>query len=93
MGRTVGELMDTMDAVEWQEWVDAYSRDPWTDDRFDMHAAQICATIAQVNGADVDVADFMPKRGPKADEVELSDDQLKYRAVKANALMGGSYTK
>jgi hypothetical protein len=55
-----------------------------------MRAAQICSVLAKVNGAKAEASDFMPKFGPPAELIERSDDDLLLRALKTNALMGGT---
>jgi hypothetical protein len=87
LGRTVGELLDSIDAAELQEWFAYYELDPWTTDRFDSHAAMICSTIARVNGADLPPSAFIPEYGPEPEP--KSDEQLKDIAVKLNAMFGG----
>jgi hypothetical protein len=88
LGRTVSELLDTIDAAELQEWFAFYELDPWTTDRQDAHAAMICSTIARVNGADLPPSAFMPEYGPEPEP--KSDEELRDIAFKLNAMMGGT---
>jgi hypothetical protein len=93
MGRTVGELLDTVDQVELAEWAAFYDLDPWTADRADMNAAMICSVLAHVHGVKAPPSDFMPEYGPPPEPVERSDEDLIGLAQKFNALMGGTVRK
>ena len=91
MGRTVGELLDTLDAAELHDWMAVYSSDPWGEDRADLRAGIIAATIAWGNGAKgAKPADFMPSFGEPPEPEVKSDEQLLAMAKKLNAMMGGT---
>ena len=88
LGRTVAELLDTIDATELVEWAAVYDCDPWTEDRADMRAALVCSTLARVNGAKVTTADFMPNFGPRETE-PMTDDELRHQAIVFAAMFKG----
>jgi hypothetical protein len=50
LGRTLGELGATMSSQEFSVWMDEYAREPWGDNRADLHAAMLGATIANHAG-------------------------------------------
>lgn len=87
----MGELLDSMDAAELQEWFAFYELDPWTADRQDANAAMISSTIARVNGADLPPSAFIPNYGPEPEP--KSDEDLRDIAFKLNAMMGGKVVK
>jgi hypothetical protein len=87
LGRTVGELLDSIDAAELQEWFAYYELDPWCTDRQDANAAMICSTIARVHGADLPPSAFMPEYGPEPEE--KTDEELRDAAFRLNAMFGG----
>lgn len=62
--KTVGELLDTMDSLELSEWMAFASLEPLDGDRGDIHAAQVCAILAnQWRGKEskpVEIVDFIP---------------------------------
>lgn len=91
MGRTVRELLQSMDAVEFRQWLALYERDPWTEDRSDLRAGIIAATVANANSTKrrFKPSDFVPdyeRRRRKA----MTPDQLRDMALRINAMMGGS---
>lgn len=61
LGRTVGELMQTISSDELTEWSAFYRLDPFGDLRQDMQAALIASTLANVHapkGTSYTMADF-----------------------------------
>lgn len=91
MGRTVRELLDSMSAVEFQNWLAYAEVDPWDEQRADLRAAQTTAMILSVNtGKWQAPSDFVPKYGPVNTE-PMDDDQLLLMGMKL-AAMGGSGT-
>lgn len=49
MGRTVGELLDSISYPELLEWGEFYGVEPFGEWRADVRTAQIAQTIANVN--------------------------------------------
>jgi hypothetical protein len=80
MGRTVSELLDSIDAAELNDWIAYYSHDPW-DIRQDFAAAQVCSTIARVHGVGIGPDGFMPQYGPRPEPEPMSDEDLKHQAL------------
>ena len=83
LGRTVNELISTLDAAELVEWMAFYRIDPWGGYRTDLAAATIAATMANIKRAPNQTAystdDFIPyQRLP-----ELVDDQAISAGCKA----------
>lgn len=50
MGRTLGELCETMTSAEWGLWLEMYQTDPWDMSREDWNAGLVAATIANYAG-------------------------------------------
>lgn len=50
MGRTLGELCETMSGEEFGLWRALYLREPWGEDRADARAGVIASTIANYAG-------------------------------------------
>jgi Protein of unknown function (DUF4035) len=67
LGRTVGELLDTMDSVELSEWMAYDHLSPIGDERQDLMSGIIASTIANANRsssrAPFRPADMVPKWG------------------------------
>lgn len=59
LGRTVGELMESMTAAELMLWRAYDAQSPIGDVRGDVQAALIASTTAQVQGAKVTLADLL----------------------------------
>ena len=60
---TVRELLARIDSLELAEWMQFYGASPFGDERNDLHAGIIAATIANVNsskGRAFQPQDFMP---------------------------------
>jgi hypothetical protein len=82
LGRTLNELMHTMTAEEFGLWQQSYLQDPWGEERADLRAGIIAATIANVHrGKDTEpykAADFKPNYSkPKpAETSEESPEQF-----------------
>ncbi|EGP47151.1 phage tail assembly protein T [Achromobacter insuavis] len=79
LGRTLGELMDTIDTHEvslWREW-DRTS--PLGDERADVLMASLAATVAQAAGAKLRAADMLVRWGAQDEEppAEAGADALK----------------
>lgn len=60
MGRTVRETLESIDAIEWQMWVEFYNQNPWGEERGDLRNAIVAQTIASSHGAKTKLTDFMP---------------------------------
>ena len=90
MGRTVRELLHSMDAAELQEWVAYYELDPWTDDRADLRAGIVAATVANANSTKGKFRprDFMVEYGRRHREPK-TPDQLRSIAMLITGMMGG----
>lgn len=78
MGCTVRELLSRIDARELAEWEAYYSLDPWGQERADLRAGTIAATVANSHSTSggFKPSDFMPQYGP-AREVEQTEDEIK----------------
>lgn len=50
LGRTLGELGETMSSEEFSLWLALYKRAPWDETRGDINAGIIAATIANYSG-------------------------------------------
>lgn len=65
LGRTVGELLDTVSYPELQQWAEFFEVNPDPEWRADARSAQVCATLANINRDDkkrpqpYEVKDFM----------------------------------
>jgi hypothetical protein len=89
MGRTVRELLEDLDASELHEWIAFHAIDPWTEERADLRAGVIAATIANAHSRKgrFKPSDFMPRyETPKP----RSGADLKAMAQRWNALLGGT---
>lgn len=93
MGRTVRELLDSLDAAEFQEWLAYYGLDPWTEDRGDLRAGIIASTVVQALGGKAKAADFIPTYGPPPERAPMTDDQMWDQAVKLAAMFRGKIVK
>lgn len=85
----VGVMLDSMDAVEWQRWLEFNEVNPIGDERDDLRAAMVCSTVAQVHGARTKPSDFIPEFGPRPQREPMTDDQLRDQAMKLTAMLGG----
>lgn len=97
MGRTVGELLESMSAGELVHWFALYDIDPWTEDRADLRSAMQCATIANClstrGGVELDqfLLKFNEQEAGPAEEVD--EQQLKFAGMRWCAMLGGKVTK
>lgn len=88
MGRTVRELLASLDAAELHDWVAYYAIDPWDEARNDLRAGMIAAVIANVNSRKkrFKPSDFMPRyEQPKPQ----TPADLKAMAMRWTAALGG----
>jgi hypothetical protein len=60
LGKTVGELEQTMTAVEMQEWMMFAAKEPFGEIRADIRAGIIAAAVAALKGRRTTPLDFMP---------------------------------
>lgn len=91
MGRTVGELLESMDAAELVHWFALFELDPWTADRDDWRNGLLCAVVANaMTGSGYKADDFIPKFGPPALTTEVDDDLLLLQGMKWAAAYGGT---
>ncbi len=81
LGKTLGELRDTMSAEELQLWKAFNRESPISDVRGDVQAAIVAAAAFQAQGAKVSALDLLPKwTEPEPDpvaEVESGEELLK----------------
>ena len=77
MGMTVRELLSRISSLELAEWMQFYGLSPFGDERNDLQAGIIAATIANVNsgkGKAFQPSDFMPY---SSDKQEQTQDDMK----------------
>lgn len=81
LGRTLGELGETMTSSEFALWQAEYVRRPWGDDPADLRAGIIASTVANYagkqradNAKPATPADFMPYREKQPEEHVQDDD-------------------
>ena len=70
---TVRELLARVDSLELAEWMTFYGESPFGDERNDLQAGIIAATIANVNsskGKAFQPIDFMPYSTEKQDQTQ-----------------------
>jgi hypothetical protein len=60
LGKTVGELEQTMSGVEMQEWMAFAVKEPFGEMRADIRAGIVAAAVASSKGRRVSPTDFMP---------------------------------
>lgn len=77
LGRTVGELMESMTAAELMLWRAYDAQSPIGDVRGDVQAALIASTTAQVQGAKVTLAEMMLQWEPPEPESDEPDGAWK----------------
>lgn len=89
LGRTLGELCETMSSEEFSLWLLMYQEEPWDDSRADLNTGIIASTIANYagkmrkeNAEPARPIDFMPfvKFEVVEDVVEEEPDPLKHFA-------------
>jgi hypothetical protein len=92
MGRTVRELLASLDAAELHDWLAYYAVDPWDEARADLRSGMIAAVIANVNSRKkrFKPSDFMPRYEPAKKQ---SGSDMKAMAMRWNAALGGTVTK
>jgi hypothetical protein len=76
LGKTVAELLASLDARELAEWQVFASIEPFGEERDDLRAGQVCATVANVNrakgGKVLKATDFLLYREP-----QTGDDHIR----------------
>lgn len=79
LGRTLGELMDSIDTQELSLWRELDRTSPLGDERADLLAASLAATVAQAAGAKVRATDMLVHWGAQDEEppAEAGADALK----------------
>lgn len=87
MGRTVGELMETMTAAELMLWQAFDQESPISDRRGDVLAAQVAAAAFQAQGRDVSLADLVMEWGGREREAEASTGLNFLETMKALAAL------
>jgi hypothetical protein len=91
MGRTLGELCQSMSSAEFSLWIEAYRDDQWGEKRDDWRAGVVASTVANFagrqlasNASSTKPEDFMPKFGAD-DECEAAEpDPVAYFTAIAN---------
>ncbi len=77
LGKTVGELSEELSDAEFQEWMSFYRMEPFGEDRADLRAGIIAATIVNVQrgkkGRPVKPTDFMPYQKAGEQRRRMSD--------------------
>lgn len=91
MGRTVGELLDSLDAAELIHWLALYELDPWTADRADWRAGMICAVVANaLTGSKHGPADFTPTFEPLEEfDADAQDRKCLLQGLRWASMLGG----
>jgi hypothetical protein len=91
MGRTIGELMDSMSSQEFSIWLALFEEDQWGEAREDFRLGQVCATIANFAGKTLKEgsnglkpADFMPNLRTEP-EAEVEPDPVAFFGAVANS--------
>lgn len=92
MGRTVRELLDSIDAEELQEWIGHYETDPWDEQRADLRAGVIASVIANVNSRKrrFSPSDFVSRYRARK---QKGQTDLRGMAERWNAVLGGDVVK
>ena len=81
MGRSVKELLATVDSEELMWWAAYYIHEPWGQEW--MQAARVAATVGWSAGAkDVDEKNFLPVYFDRP----MSEDQIKAELMKLGGL-------
>lgn len=70
LGRTLGELMESMSTREFALWKEFDRTSPISDDRADVLAAHVASTVARAAGSKVSLTDMMLRWQP-----EITSDQ------------------
>lgn len=90
LGRTLGELGESMSSEEFNLWLTLYEEEPWDESRADFRAGIISATIAnwagmvrRENAPEAVPADYMPFMGllgepEQAPEQDREPDPLEH---------------
>ncbi len=94
MGRTVGELLESIDADELVHWFAFFDIDPWTSDRDDYRNGLLCAVVANaMTGSGFKPDDFIPRFAPTQLTTEVDEDKLLFDGMKWAAVQGGTFVK
>lgn len=90
MGRTLGELCDSMSSAEFSLWIEAYKDDRWGGKDEDFRAAVVASTVANfagkqlANNATTTPQDFMLRYGDQQEVEQEEPDPLAYFTAVAN---------
>jgi len=91
---TVAELLSRISSRELSEWMAYYELEPFGEERADLRAGIIAATIANVNRSKkqraFQPAQFMPKFGGEPEKETQSWQQQLAIVQMLNAALGGS---
>ncbi len=84
-----------MSAREFREWQEFYKLEPFGEERADLRAAIVAATMANIwrdkSAEPVEVSAFMPKFGAEEETEEVPDWQRMLAMAEAmTAMMGGT---
>ena len=91
---TVRELLSRIDSRELSEWFAYYRLNPWGQERADLRAGTIAATVANAMGCGgFKPSDFMPTYGPPPEEKPKTLEELKSAAIRMCMMLGGSVQK
>ncbi|MFC0228068.1 phage tail assembly protein T [Serratia aquatilis] len=81
LGRTLGELQQSMSVSELRLWVEFDKINPIGDERSDYHAAQITAATYNAQGGKVDLADALIKWSEQEEEDEWADIEARFKQL------------
>lgn len=78
---TVGEMLSRMSAAELTEWMAFYKLEPFGDERADLRAGVVAATIVNVhrtskNDPIAQPMDFMPLSKQEDDPIKVSNSRF-----------------
>lgn len=74
LGRTVGELEQTISSTELQEWIEYYNLEPFGVDRNEIQLASLSYMLASFMGnTKAKTTDFMPSHHEKPKQKTISE--------------------
>lgn len=84
-----------MTVRELRLWAALYDSDPWGQERADLRAGTVAATVANclTTKSSFKASDFMPHFGPREEPKPKTHEELKDIVIRMNALMGGKFHK
>lgn len=85
---TIGEMLRTISSAELELWQTFYTKYPFPEERADLRTALTCCVVANSQGANSTVKDFMldytPQRQQTIEELQAMCKGLGENAVKRN---------